>query len=287
MFLLKLLLFAACLTCALGQFSLLSVPKPNRNSTKERKINSPNTVIHIKVGPKSTFSNESINSFLSNQSTAKPEVSSPANLAKRSTESQFEGDESKDNLRTEEFGGKSSESSDSSKYQNGQPIASNGQSGSGGTDNNARRPPSSPVNSNENESNRAPIASNRGSVATSRTPKYGFGSSISSFGDKLKPSFPSFENKPKSGFGSFGDQIKPSGINPIASEFGKLANETANKFKGIPIISDFLSIPSYFKVNSLKGAMDYMIKYGHLESLVSLQLLFLLFNEWHSMNGAQ
>lgn len=258
MYLFRLLLLAACLTSALCQFSLLSVPKPKRNSTKERKINTPNTVIHIRVGPKSTFSNESISS-LSSQTTAKPisNTSSLSSLTKRSTEPAGELNETNGNPN--ELADKLDESSGKLSNSDGNlgelPTASN---------------PNVPLKREEDESiatgnaDVTPSSSgqtNSNANVSSRRPKFGLGS-FSSFGDK--PSIPSFENKAKPGFPSFGDQIKSA---------GKLANETANKFKNIPIVSEFLNIPKYFKVNNVKGAIDYMIKYGHLEALVSCTLV--------------
>lgn len=277
MYLFRLLLLAACLASALCQFSLLSVPKRNRNSTKERKINTPNTVIHIKVGPKATFSNESI-SILSTQPSAKPaspETSTSSSLAKRSGAKP--AGELNESDKIGESSGKLTNSNDNINEWAAVTSPKVPLSDPNGEATNETRPPGDSHSALQVEpSGSTPSSDQTNGNTSGRKPKFGLGS-FSSLGDKLKPSIPSFDNKAKPGFPSFGDKLKPTipsfgdQIKPteIASQFGKLANETANKFKDIPIVSEFLKIPSYFKVNNLKGAMDYMLKYGHLESLVS------------------
>lgn len=227
LYLLKLILLFIYLNCVLCQFSLVSLPKSGRNSTKEPRINTPNTIIRIKVGPNPTFTNESISSLTNTESSFSSNLES-STLTKRSTDSI-------DRLN------------DSSKE-----LASN-----------------KPKEQN----------------TSARTPKYGFGG-FSSFTDKIKSTgTQSFTDKIKStgtqsfndkikqpklpNFQTFSDKIKPTLPTELPNEFNKFANETANRIKDNPIVSKFLNIPNYFKVNSLKGAVDYMIKYGHLENMVS------------------
>lgn len=57
-----------------------------------------------------------------------------------------------------------------------------------------------------------------------------------------------------------------NGIRPTIPSVDKVFTP----FTKIPILGEILNIPNYFKVNNLKGAIDYMTKYGHLENTVSI-----------------
>ena len=226
MYLLKLFLTFSCLTYCLCQFSLVKIHKPNRNSSGEPpRINSPNTIIRIQVGPKVKFTNESISSLSSKSTTEIPTDLSTSNLNDENTDlnNSNNNNESSPNLN--------------------KPIIS------------------------VTESNRNQLANNE----SSRKSRFGF----SSFTDKLKPNLP-FENNniepTLPGFPDFSsiDKIKPK--IPTPSDFTRLANETLSKtIKDIPIIGEIINIPNHFKINNLKGAIEHMTKYGHLEDAIDFE----------------
>ena len=341
MFLLKLILFSTCLTFALCQFRLASLPNRGQSgfrTTKEPNIKSPNTITRIQVGPTVTFKNESISSLLTSsqpKSLSTPPSVQASTLAKRSaTVSSFNDlNQSNSNSQSGSLNSQSSRDKinesinqpgnlniqpDDSNNQpddlNSQPNRAkinesinqpgdlNSQSSRDKINESIDKPNESSnrdkLTSESNDANkfnesselRKPDVSNDLNESGNRTPRFetrpsafgGFGdfgaslkpkfpTGLQSFGDKLKPNFPSVNKVIKPTFPTFGDNVKPNlpvEIPKKASDFGRLANETANKFKNLPIISDILNIPSYFKVNSLQGAIDYMTKYGHLEDTV-------------------
>ena len=329
MFLLKLILFSTCLTFALCQFRLASLPNRGQSgfrTTKEPNIKSPNTITRIQVGPTVTFKNESISSLLTSsqpKSLSTPPSVQASTLAKRSaTVSSFNDlNQSNSNSQSGSLNSQSSrdkinesinqpgnlniqpdDSNNQPDDSNNQPGDLNSQSSRDKINESIDKPNESSnrdkLTSESNDANkfnasselRKPDVSNDLNESGNRTPRFetrpsafgGFGdfgaslkpkfpTGLQSFGDKLKPNFPSVNKVIKPTFPTFGDNVKPNlpvEIPKKASDFGRLANETANKFKNLPIISDILNIPSYFKVNSLQGAIDYMTKYGHLEDTV-------------------
>lgn len=266
------ILVFVCLSLGDCQFSFLNLPKLNRNPAKPPKVNSESSITWIKVGPKANVKTESSESLSTHSSTSSPidalasdssnrpiianEQSEPLNLALENRPTNLPL-----NL-----------------------VAENDKSSDASASSNAEANRNLPVSeSNGSDDSRNP----NGEL---RRGKFGFGFTLPSatnFGDKFKQGLPTV-----SGFGdklkqnlkpnSFGNVFKPTipsirnGFKPTlpsvdipgASEFGKLANNTANTFKDLPIVSDILKIPSHFKISNLKGAVDYLTKYGHLEEPV-------------------
>lgn len=240
------LIFGCCLTFAFCQFSLASLPK-SRHPNKEPRINSPNTIIQIKVGPKSSFSNQPISSLSTNSS-------KPSDLTQSLPKNDLNQAES---------------IVDPVSVPNNEATTSNTNPKESSVSNNET------PDSNESLNNRSPKFG-FGNLANKLTPKFpntvsSIGSNLQSFSNKFKPNLPSLDDQTKPNFPSFGDtNVKPNLPFEIPKDLSNFANETANTFKRLPIVSEFLKIPNYFKINSLKGAIDYMLKYGHLESPIDL-----------------